>query len=324
MDIEEAKKITRNKIYSDYLTKNVREVVKEQEWKKQDRIEGLKELFHPIIESQDNIKKSIDNQQNATINLQNATINKQNETIHQLQNNQIDIRELIDRLIKNRRNDDGSDDGSDGSDGSDKFYDANEGDNDTSENQNNRYILRELIDQLIQNRRNDGSDNDGDGNENKNDGEGDGNENKNDGEGDGGEYDIYIRKRLNELLLLDNEFNKNLTDYKSIKILGEHNFFSFPSDFYNYDDINEIEKRKNQVRTLISNYYSKLQDYANFYNENDVYSLAKLKDKFLRSENKDLVKLLQNEINNYNVLSVYFTNLAYVEYYKNNERSGLN
>ena len=312
MDIEEAKKFARNKIDSDAITKQVRNVIKEKEWQKQDMREGFIETFKPLIESQDNIKKSIDNQQNATINLQNATINQQNETINQLQNNQIGIRELIDQMIQNRRNDDvsrsdgiddvsrcdGNDDGSD-SDDSDIFYDLSEGDNNTSEIQNNQS----------------GSDND---NDNDGDGEGDG-----EGEGDGSEYDINIRNRLNELLLIDSEFNKNLTSYKTIKILGEHNFFSFPSDFYEYD-INEIEKRKTEVRNFLSNYYSKLQDYANFYNEYDIYSLAKLKDKFLRSENKDLVRLLQNEINNYNALSIYFTNLSYVEYYKNNERSGLN
>ena len=55
MDIEEAKKFAINKIYSDDITKLVRNVIKKTAWKKQDMIEGIKETFKPFIESQDNI-----------------------------------------------------------------------------------------------------------------------------------------------------------------------------------------------------------------------------------------------------------------------------
>ena len=67
MDIEEAKKFARNKIDSDALTKQVRDVIKITKWQKQDAREGFKETFKPLIKSQDSIKKSIDEQQNATI-----------------------------------------------------------------------------------------------------------------------------------------------------------------------------------------------------------------------------------------------------------------
>ena len=56
MDIEEYKKLARNKIEADTLTQQVR-----------DMREGFKETFKPLIKSQDSIKKSIDEQQNATI-----------------------------------------------------------------------------------------------------------------------------------------------------------------------------------------------------------------------------------------------------------------
>ena len=67
MDIEEYKKLARNKIEADALTKQVRDVIKITKWQKQDAREGFKEIFKPLIKSQDSIKKSIDEQQNATI-----------------------------------------------------------------------------------------------------------------------------------------------------------------------------------------------------------------------------------------------------------------
>ena len=67
MDIEEYKKLARNKIEADALTQQVRNVIKETKWQKQNMREGFTETFKPLIKSQDSIKKSIDEQQNATI-----------------------------------------------------------------------------------------------------------------------------------------------------------------------------------------------------------------------------------------------------------------
>ena len=67
MDVEEAKKLAINKIEADTLTQQVRDVIKITKWQKQDAREGFKEIFKPLIKSQDSIKKSIDEQQNATI-----------------------------------------------------------------------------------------------------------------------------------------------------------------------------------------------------------------------------------------------------------------
>ena len=67
MDIEEAKKFAKNKIDSDAITKQVRDIIKITKWQKQDAREGFKETFQPLIESQDSIKKSIDDKQNATL-----------------------------------------------------------------------------------------------------------------------------------------------------------------------------------------------------------------------------------------------------------------
>ena len=67
MNIEEYKNLARNKIEADALTQQVRDVIKTTKWQKQNIREGFTETFKPLIESQDNIKKSIDEQQNSTI-----------------------------------------------------------------------------------------------------------------------------------------------------------------------------------------------------------------------------------------------------------------
>ena len=67
MDVEEYKKLAKNKIEAETLTKQVRDDIKTTKWQKQDMREGFKETFKPLIKSQDSIKKSIDEQQNATI-----------------------------------------------------------------------------------------------------------------------------------------------------------------------------------------------------------------------------------------------------------------
>ena len=178
--------------------------------------------------------------------------------------------------------------------------------------------MRELIDQLIQTRRNDGDSDGSDNDTNKEiDGDSDGSDNNKEIDE---EFDSNIRRRLNYLVSLDSQFDKNLLNYDTIKVLANHNFYSFPSDFYN-KDYDDFLNRKTEVRNLLSNYYSKLQGYADFYNESNVYSLAKLKDKYLKSKNKNLLNFLKNDINNYNKLSTYFTNLAYLEEYKISEKS---
>ena len=67
MNIEEYKKLAKNKIEADALTRQVRDVIKTTKWLKQDAREGFRETFKPLIKSQDSIKKSIDEQQNTNI-----------------------------------------------------------------------------------------------------------------------------------------------------------------------------------------------------------------------------------------------------------------
>ena len=95
MDIEEYKKLVRNKIEADSLTKQVRNVIKETKWQKQDMREGFKETFKPLIESQESVKKSIDDQQNAII----AQLKKNQLALTQgLNQNRLAITEGFDKL----------------------------------------------------------------------------------------------------------------------------------------------------------------------------------------------------------------------------------
>ena len=95
MDIEEYKKLARNKLEADALTKQVRDVIKITKWQKQDMREGFKETFKPLIKSQDSIKKSIDEQQNATI----AQLKKNQLALTQgLNQNRLAITEGFDKL----------------------------------------------------------------------------------------------------------------------------------------------------------------------------------------------------------------------------------
>ena len=57
MDIQEYKKLPRNKIEADALTKQVRDIIKITKREKQDMREGFKETFKRLIKSQDSIKK---------------------------------------------------------------------------------------------------------------------------------------------------------------------------------------------------------------------------------------------------------------------------
>ena len=95
MDIEEAKKFARDKIAADDMLLQVRNVMKETKWEKQNMREGFKETFKPLIKSQESIKKSIDDQQDATI----AQIKKNQLALTQgLNQNRLAITEGFDKL----------------------------------------------------------------------------------------------------------------------------------------------------------------------------------------------------------------------------------
>ena len=74
MDIETIKRISEAKIKAGNIVNSVRNTLKEYEHVKQDTQEDLLEVYKPIVQSQEAVKKSIDEQQD--------------KILEQLQNNQ--------------------------------------------------------------------------------------------------------------------------------------------------------------------------------------------------------------------------------------------
>ena len=83
MDLEETKKIIRNKITADEAAREVRSHIKSYIDKKQNLREGFTETFKPLIETSEAVKTSIDTQQN--------------KLIKQLQDNQLALTDGLDK-----------------------------------------------------------------------------------------------------------------------------------------------------------------------------------------------------------------------------------
>ena len=67
MDLEETKKIIRNKITADEAAREVRSQIKSYIHEKQNLREGFTETFKPLIETSEAVRESIDTQQNKLI-----------------------------------------------------------------------------------------------------------------------------------------------------------------------------------------------------------------------------------------------------------------
>ena len=67
MDLEETKKIIRNKITADEAAREVRSQIKSYIHERQNLREGFTETFKPLIETSEKVKESIDTQQNKLI-----------------------------------------------------------------------------------------------------------------------------------------------------------------------------------------------------------------------------------------------------------------
>ena len=74
MDIKQFEKLSNAKIAAGKKTRDVRNMLKQYKEEKQDAYEGVSELYKPLIDTQESVKKSIDD--------------KQDQLIKQLQNNQ--------------------------------------------------------------------------------------------------------------------------------------------------------------------------------------------------------------------------------------------
>lgn len=67
MNIKQTKKLFKESIESESVTKQVRDRIKKTTWQKQNMREGFTETFDPLIQSRDKVKKTIDKQQDSLI-----------------------------------------------------------------------------------------------------------------------------------------------------------------------------------------------------------------------------------------------------------------
>ena len=249
MDIEEYKKLARNKIEADALTQQVRDVIKITKWQKQDMREGFKETFKPLIKSQDSIKKSIDEQQDATI----EQLKKNQLALTQgLNQNRMAITEGFDKLDEVKRWDLAQLPG----------FEAIE------ESKKDDGVLPSTSDEGPK-----------------------------------------IAKFKAE------DLDRYLNSKESQEILKTNEYYKLPSEFFK-EDVSTINKVIDDVNEDLEELSARLKNTAYFVRDANGYVYAKEKSEKPRKET------LEN-IQNFNILSVYATNMSNFKYYKEKSGSGM-
>ena len=246
MDIEEYKKLARNKLEADALTKQVRDVIKITKWQKQDAREGFKETFKPLIKSQDSIKKSIDEQQNKTI----AQLKANQLALTQgLNQNRLAITEGFDKLDEVKR-----------------------------------WDLTQLpgFEAIEESKEDDGSTSD--------------------------EGPKIAKFKAEDL-------DRYLNSKESQDILKINEYYKLPSEYFK-EDVSRINKVIEDVNDDLEEFSTRLKNTVDFVRDSNGYVLAQPKSKKPREETLDNIK-------NYNILSIYATNLSNLKYYKTKSGSGM-
>ena len=249
MDVEEYKKLARNKIEADALTRQVRDVIKTTKWQKQDMREGFKETFKPLIESQDSVKKSIDEQQNATI----AQLKANQLALTQgLNQNRLAITEGFDKMDEVKKWDLAQLPG----------FEAIE------EPKEDDVVLPSTSDEGPK-----------------------------------------IAKFKAE------DLNRYLNSKESQDILKTNEYHKLPSEYFK-EDVSTINKVIDNVNEDLEELSARIKNTADFVRDANGYVLAQPKSKKPREETLDYIK-------NYNMLSIYATNLSNLKYYKTKSGSGI-
>ncbi|CAH3166481.1 unnamed protein product [Porites lobata] len=242
MNIEEYKKLARNKIEADALTKLacVRDVIKTTKWQKQDMREGFKETFKPLIKSQDSIKKSIDEQQNATI----AQLKANQLALTQgLNQNRLVITEGFDKMDEVKK------------------WDLTQlpGFESIEESKEDDVVLPSTSDEGPKIAKFKAED-----------------------------LDRYLNSKDSQDILRINEYHK------------------LPSEFFK-EDVSTINKVIDDVNEDLKDLSARIKNTADFIRDANGYVLAQPKSKKPREETLDYIK-------NFNILSIYATNLSNLKY----------
>ena len=250
MNIEEYKKLARNKIEADAMTQQVRDVIKITKWQKQDMREGFKETFKPLIKSQDSIKKSIDEQQNATI----AQLQANQLALTQgLNQNRLAITEGFDKMDEVKKWDLVQLPGFESIEDTPKEDDG---------------VLPSTSDE-------------------------------------GQKITKFTPKDLDRYLI-----NKQAQD-----ILKTNEYYKLPSEYFE-EDVSTIDKVIYDVNEDLEDLSTRIKNTADFVRDANGYVLAQPKSKKPREETLDYIK-------NFNILSIYATNLSNLKYYKTKSGSGM-
>ena len=246
MNIEEYKKLARNKIEADALTQQVRDVIKTTKWQKQDMREGFKETFKPLIESQDSVKKSIDEQQNATI----AQLRANQLALTQgLNQNRMAITEGFDKMDEVKKWDLAQLPG---------FEESKEDDG----------VLPSTSDEGPK-----------------------------------------IAKFTPE------DLDRYLMSKESQDILKNNEYYKLPSEYFK-EDVSTINKVIEDVHEDLDYINKAIKNTAFFTRDSNGYILAK---PISKKPHENTIKFIQN----FNILSIYATNLSNLKYYKTKSGSGM-
>ena len=250
MNIEEYKKLARNKIEADAMTQQVRDVIKTTKWQKQNIREGFTETFKPLIESQDSIKKSIDEKQNATI----AQLKANQLALTQgLNQNRLAITEGFDKIDEVKKWDLAQ-------------LPSFESIEDTPKEDDG--VLPSTSDEGPKIAKFKAED-----------------------------LDKYLNSKYSQDILRTNDYHK------------------LPSEYFK-EDISSINKVIDDVNEDLEDLSSRIKNTADFVRDANGYVLAQPKSKKPREETLDYIK-------NYNILSIYATNLSNLKLYKTKSSSGI-
>ena len=256
MDIEEYKKLAKNKIEADALTRQVRDVIKITKWQKQDMREGFKETFKPLIKSQDSIKKSIDEQQIATI----AQLQANQLALTQgLNQNRMAITEGFDKLGEVKKWDLAQLPG---------FEAIEDSPKEDKEDEEDEEVLPSTSDEKPKIAKFTPED-----------------------------LDRYLLSKEAQDILKDNEYHK------------------LPSEYFE-EDVSTIDKVIEDVNSDLEEFNKRLKNTADFVRDANGYVIAQPKSKKPREETL-------NNIKNYNILSIFSTNLSNLKYFKTKSGSGM-
>ena len=111
------------------------------------------------------------------------------------------------------------------------------------------------------------------------------------------------------------DLDRYLNSKESQDILKTNEYYKLPSEYFK-EDVSTINKVIDDVNEDLEHLSVRLKNTADFVRDANGYVLAQPKSKKRREETLDYIK-------NYNILSIYSTNISNLKYYKTKSGSGI-